>query len=76
MNEALKTKWLWRYAKKVDALWKKVIVSKYGAVSLGWWSTRSPYAHGAGSWKFIHARLDLFRSLVCFKRRNGSRVLF
>jgi len=55
---------------------KKVIVSKYGAVSLGWWSTRSPYAHGAGSWKFIHARLDLFRSLVCFKRRNGSRVLF
>jgi len=30
MNEALKTKWLWRFASKDDALWKRVIVSKYG----------------------------------------------
>jgi len=36
MNEALKTKWLWRFATKDDALWKKVIVSKYGVDRFGW----------------------------------------
>jgi len=34
MNEALKTKWLWRFATEDDALWKKVTVSKYGADTL------------------------------------------
>ena len=29
MNEMLKTKWLWRFVIEDDALWKKVIVSKY-----------------------------------------------
>ena len=35
MNEALKTKWLWRFATEDDALSKKVIVSKYGVASFG-----------------------------------------
>jgi len=30
MNEALKTKWLWRFVTEDGVLWKKVIVSKYG----------------------------------------------
>jgi len=29
MNEALKAKWLWRFANEKDATWKKVIVMKY-----------------------------------------------
>jgi len=33
MNKALKTKWLSRYAIEGDALWKKVILFKYGADS-------------------------------------------
>jgi len=41
MNEALKTKWLWRFAIEDDALWKKVILSKYGVDRFGWWSRRS-----------------------------------
>jgi len=45
MNEALKTKWLWRFTKDEDTWWKKVIVSKYGTDSFGWWSKRSPCAH-------------------------------
>ena len=35
MNEVLKTQWLQRYVIEDDALWKKVIVSKFGADSLG-----------------------------------------
>ena len=48
MNEALKAKWPWRFAYEDDALWKKVIVSKYGTNRLGWWSKKSPFAHEVG----------------------------
>jgi len=32
MNEALKTKWLWRFAKGEEALWKNAINTKYGFI--------------------------------------------
>jgi len=35
MNEELKTKWLWRFATKDDALWEKGILSKYVRNGLG-----------------------------------------
>jgi len=47
MNEALKSKWLWRFAKDEDALWRKVIASKYGVDNSVWWSKKSPNAHGS-----------------------------
>jgi len=48
MNEALKTKWLWRFTSEDDVLWKKVIVSKYDSDRLGWWSKRAPLLMGSG----------------------------
>ena len=48
MSETLKTNWLWIFAIEDDALWKKVIISKYRLDSFGWWSKRSPYAHEIG----------------------------
>jgi len=75
MNEALKIKWIWRFAKEEDAFWRKVIIFKYGADNLGWWSKKSPYPHRVGCWKFILAGLKLFKTLVHFQVRNGSRVL-
>jgi len=53
MNEVFKTKWLWRFAIEDDALWKKVIVSKFGVYRFGCWSMRSTFAHGVGCWKSI-----------------------
>jgi len=35
MNEALKTKWLWRFAKEENAMWKNLIEAKYGIDDLG-----------------------------------------
>ena len=29
-NEALLGKWLWRFGKKEDRLWRRVVISKYG----------------------------------------------
>jgi len=63
-------------AKKEDVFWIKVTVSKYGVDNLGWWSKKSPYAHGVGCCKSILGGLELFKTLVRFQVRNGSRVLF
>jgi len=30
MNNAFKIKWIWRIAKEEDALWGKVVTSKFG----------------------------------------------
>jgi len=67
MNEALKIKWIWRFAKEEDAFWRKVIVAKYGVDNLGWWSKKSHYVYEVGCWKSILAGLDLFKTLVCFQ---------
>ena len=40
MNEALKTKWLWRFAKEDSDMWKNGIKAKYGIDELGWWSKK------------------------------------
>jgi hypothetical protein len=36
-NKALMGKWLWRYALERDALWRKVVDSKYVSMGGGWW---------------------------------------
>jgi len=47
-------------------LWEKVIAAKYeieyAADGYGWWSKRSPYAHGVGGLKSILAHADLSKS--------------
>jgi len=45
MNEAFKTKWLWRFAKEDDAMWKNVIKAKYEIDDLGWCTKKSSYSH-------------------------------
>jgi len=76
MNEVLKTKWVWRFAKEDNAMWKNVSAAKYEIDDLGWWSKMSSYSHGFGFWKSILTSLEHFKSLVHFKVEDGSRVLF
>ena len=68
----LNTKWLWRFAIKEDALWKNLIMVKYGFGNFVWLSKISAYAHGVGCWKLIMADL----SVVHFEMKNGSKVSF
>ena len=44
-------------------------MSKLGVDNLGWWSKKSPYAHGVGCWKFIYQVWSSFNTLVHFKIR-------
>ena len=76
MNKALKVKWLWRFAREDNTLWKNLLKVKYDGDRLGWWSKKSPNPHGVGCQKSITNELDHFKSLVNFEVKNGSRVLF
>jgi len=71
MSEALKTKWLWRFTKEENVLWRNVIITKFGVHILGSWTKKSALAHGEGCWKSTLAGLEHFKSLVYFKVKNG-----
>uniref|UniRef100_A0A7N2LQI9 Prefoldin subunit 6 n=1 Tax=Quercus lobata TaxID=97700 RepID=A0A7N2LQI9_QUELO len=75
-NEALLGKWLWRFGMERAALWRQVIVVKYGC---GWgsWCTRptnGPY--GVGLWKNISRGWPSFSRHILYDIGDGSRVKF
>lgn len=66
MNNALKAKWLQRFVKEDNTLWKNMVKVKYEVDRFGWWSKKSPYPHELGCWKLIINGLDKFKSLAEF----------
>ena len=52
-NKALLGKWLWRYWSDNEALWCRLVDSKYGSQWGGWCSHRVQVPYGVGLWKFI-----------------------
>jgi len=63
MNKALKAKWLWRFAKEDNTLWKNMVKVTHDVDRFGYW-------------KAIISRLDNFKSLVNFEVKNEPRILF
>ncbi|RVX13511.1 putative ribonuclease H protein [Vitis vinifera] len=49
LNKALLCKWVWRFARAKDELWKQVLTVKYGQEELGW---RTKKANGGLSLRF------------------------
>ena len=70
----MKTKWLWHFIKEENALWRNVIIGKYGVDILGWWTKKSTFAHGIGFWKSILPGLQCFKSSVHFEVKNRGPV--
>jgi hypothetical protein len=75
-NKALLGKWLWMYATKPMALWRRVIDSKYGSQWGSWCSNRGQGAHGVSLWKHIRAGWECFSPFIKFKLGDGSRIKF
>uniref|UniRef100_A0A2N9GYI8 Reverse transcriptase zinc-binding domain-containing protein n=1 Tax=Fagus sylvatica TaxID=28930 RepID=A0A2N9GYI8_FAGSY len=73
-NKALLGKWLWRYGVDHEALWRRVVDSKYGSQWGGWCSHRVHVPYGEGLWKFIRIGWDSFSRHSAFKVGVGSRV--
>uniref|UniRef100_A0A2N9GQ21 Reverse transcriptase domain-containing protein n=1 Tax=Fagus sylvatica TaxID=28930 RepID=A0A2N9GQ21_FAGSY len=59
-NRALLGKWLWRFGREENHLWRRVIVAKYGVDMGGWFSLQPRGTHGCGLWKGIMLGRDLF----------------
>lgn len=66
MNDALLTKWLWRYGEEKSSLWRKIIYEKFGGVEEVWLPKDSKRTCGWGLWRGI---LNLSALL-----KNGSKI--
>uniref|UniRef100_A0A2N9I916 Reverse transcriptase domain-containing protein n=1 Tax=Fagus sylvatica TaxID=28930 RepID=A0A2N9I916_FAGSY len=75
-NETLLGKWLWRFGVERDALWRRVVMEKYGSMEGGWMTKAPTGPHGVGLWKFIRNGWDKFSRLLTFEVGDGTRIRF
>jgi hypothetical protein len=75
-NRALLGKWLWRYGREREALWRLVIDAKFESLKGGWCSKEVSSSFGVGVWKHIRRGWEKFRNSVRFEVGNGSHISF
>ena len=75
-NAALLGKWLWRFGVERDAVWKRVIMEKYGSMEGGWMSKVPTGPYGVGLWKHIWHGWSSFARFLSFEVGDGSRIRF
>ncbi|CAL5382198.1 unnamed protein product [Camellia sinensis] len=83
MNDFLLAKWWWRYGVENKSLWKKVIISKYGAEGGRWLPVKVLVGNESYVWSDIlnvaRTNIDLFQFFISnFKIEvgNGNRIEF
>ena len=68
-------KWLWRFPKKEQALWVRVIQAKYD--KLDHWKTKEvTSAYGISLWRSIRNLWHYFFQRTRFNVNNGKKILF
>jgi hypothetical protein len=75
-NEALLGKWLWRFGVEREALWRQVVMVKYGALEGTRTSKMPTGTYGVGLWKFIRSGWDKFSRMLKFEVGDVTRVRF
>jgi exonuclease III len=75
-NQALLGKWLWRYAREKEALWRKIVELKYGGLWGGWCSNSVHGTYGKSLWKHIRKGWPTFAKNVYFKVGDGAHIKF
>ena len=58
LNKALFGKWVWRFARAKDEMWKQVLTAKYRQEEFGWRTKKANGAFGVGVWKEILKESD------------------
>ncbi|XP_047261029.1 uncharacterized protein LOC124894378 [Capsicum annuum] len=74
-NNCLLTKWLWRFGNEEQALWREVIVSKYGQ-NEQWCSNPVNTTHGVSVWRTIRSLWSQLVKDITFKVGTGTRIMF
>ena len=75
-NKALLGKWLWRFGKEEDRLWRRVVASKYEEEWGGWTSKLGRGVHRCGLWRGIRMGWEDFSKNCQFVVGLGNRVRF
>lgn len=75
-NQELLGKWLWCFAMEKDALWKRVIATKYGVDWGGWCSKSVAGPQEVCLWKHIQRGRNWFSGSTCFELGLGTNVQF
>jgi hypothetical protein len=75
-NRALLGKWLWRYGREREALWRLVIDAKFQSIEGGWCSKEVLGSFGVGVWKHIRRGWEDFRNFVRFEVGSGANISF
>ncbi|KAG2696954.1 hypothetical protein I3760_07G084700 [Carya illinoinensis] len=75
-NHALLGKWLWRFSKEPESLWKLLIEKKYGGLWGDWCTSEVRGPHGVGLWKHIRRGWGVFCRFTKFHLGTGSKVKF
>ncbi|KAK9095318.1 hypothetical protein Scep_026787 [Stephania cephalantha] len=75
-NKAFAMKWLWRLQNEPEALWAKIIKSRFGT-DCNQWDSRNAYRASTRSpWKFISSCMDEFRQGMKLEVGNGKHIKF
>lgn len=71
----LLSKWLWRFGEEDHALWKDVIISKYGQTEQ-WTTNTVTNAYGVSVWRTIRNLWPKLSGSIGYKVGEGTRILF
>ena len=76
LNKALLSKWSWRFANEINALWRKAICCKFGESSGGWHTRDIRGSYGTSLWKDISKEWLFFYQNAVFVLGDGRRINF
>ncbi|RVW88357.1 LINE-1 retrotransposable element ORF2 protein [Vitis vinifera] len=76
LNKALLGKWVWRFARAKEEMWKRVLVAKYGQEEFGWRTKKANGAFGVGLWKEIIKEADWCWNNMILKVGKGTKIRF
>ena len=76
MNKAFLGKWTWRFASDKEALWKQVLVAKYGQEDYGWGTKKAVGACGVGVWKEILKEAGWCWDKMVLNVGKGNKIRF
>ncbi|RVX17733.1 Transposon TX1 uncharacterized 149 kDa protein [Vitis vinifera] len=68
-------KWIWRFARAKEELWKKVLEAKYGQEEFGWRTRKANGVFGVGVWKEILKESTWCWENMVFKERHCGGLL-
>lgn len=75
-NDALLSKWLWRFFNENSSLWKRLISAKYKTSGDGSIPLLSRFSSSRAPWFSIIKLLPFFEQNSSWELRNGENILF